>query len=322
MTRLFGDEPARLAGRFAGAVVAVALLGAVLYVARPSQVWRLLQATDLRYLGIATATSAAFLGARGLRLLLLLESSSVGWFRATSLAAAAQAAALFAPARTGELALPWLASRTTGCSLSSGVGTLLAVRTLDIATLGVWCAVSVLWIRGLGAPLALAVSLLLLLPVLALPATLIAADRVALRTLAPRGVAGRRWARRIRRVRLELDRLRRNPGRLLAAALISVVMWGLQWAVAGILLVAMGFRWPPTHVVAGASAAAVANLLPFNLVGNLGTLEAGWTAAFTALGIPLQTAAASGLAAHLWGLIFAALFGLVGWMALNIQKTN
>ena len=68
---------------------------------------------------------------------------------------------------------------------------------------------------------------------------------------------------------------------------------------------------------AGASAAAVTNLLPFNLFGNLGTLEAGWTAAFAALGIPVQTAAASGLAAHLWGLIFAAFFGVVGWAALS-----
>lgn len=320
MTRLIGDESARLAGRLAGAAVAVALLGVVLYVARPSQVWALLLATDLRFLAIAAATSAAFLGARGLRLRLLLEHSGVKWLRATLVAAAAQAAALFAPARTGELALPWLVSRTTGCSLSSGVGTLLAARTLDIAALGVWCAVSVLAVRGLEAPLALTVSLLLLLPALALPATVIAAERVAVRTLGPRGVAGRRWARRIRRVRRELDRLRRNPGRLLAAALISVVMWGLQWTVAGVLLVAMGYRWPPTHVVAGASAAAVANLLPFNLVGNLGTLEAGWTAAFTALGIPLQTAAASGLAAHLWGLIFAAFFGLVGWAALAIGE--
>ena len=322
MNRLVGDEPARLAGRFAGVAVAAALLVAVLFVARPSQVWKLLQSTDLGYLGVAAATSATFLAARGLRLLLLLESSSVSWLKATLVAAAAQAAALFAPARTGELALPLLLSRTTGCSLSSGVGTLLAARTLDVATLGLWCAVSVLAVRGFDAPLALAVSLLLLLPVLALPTTLIAADRIAVRTLAPRGVAGRRWAHRIRRVRRELDRLRQRPGRLLAAASISVVMWGLQWAVAGILLVAMGYRWPPTHVIAGSSAAAAANLLPFNLVGNLGTLEAGWTAAFSALGIPLQTAAASGLAAHLWGLIFAALFGLLSWVVLTTRNNR
>ena len=37
-----------------------------------------------------------------------------------------QAAALFAPARTGELALPWLLARETRRSFSSNVGTLLA----------------------------------------------------------------------------------------------------------------------------------------------------------------------------------------------------
>jgi uncharacterized membrane protein YbhN (UPF0104 family) len=73
-------------------------------------------------------------------------------------------------------------------------------------------------------------------------------------------------------------------------------------------------------VVAGSAAAAVANLLPFNLVGNLGTLEAGWTAAFAALGVPLQVAAATGLAAHLWGLIFAAFFGLLAWMILSLTS--
>jgi uncharacterized membrane protein YbhN (UPF0104 family) len=149
---------------------------------------------------------------------------------------------------------------------------------------------------------------------------LAAADRIAVRTLAARGAAGRRWARRLRRVRREIEALRARPGRLLAAAAVSIAMWGLQWAVAWWLLRAMGHHWPPIVVAAGASAAAVANLLPFNLVGNLGTLEAGWTAAFTALGVPLPTAAATGLAAHLRGLLFAAFFGALAWAALSIFR--
>jgi uncharacterized protein (TIRG00374 family) len=119
-------------------------------------------------------------------------------------------------------------------------------------------------------------------------------------------------------VRRELERLHERPARLLAAAVASVIMWGLQWGVAWVLLTAMGHRWPPATVVAGSTAASVANLLPFNLVGNLGTLEAGWTAAFTALGVPLEVAAATGLAAHLWGLIFAAVFGAIAWTALSL----
>jgi uncharacterized protein (TIRG00374 family) len=308
------QKPPGLPGRLIGVVIAAVLLTGVLILARPAEVWRLLRATDGRLLLAAATVSAAFLAARGLRLRLLVDGDALGWPRATLVAAAAQAAALFAPARTGELALPWLLDRVTGRGFTSGVSTLLAARTLDLATHGLWCGAAVLAVRGLAEPWALLVSVRLLAPCALLPLTLAAADRLALRLLAPRSLAGRRWARRVRRVRREVQELLRHPIRVLAAVAVSVVMWGLQWSVAWILLVAMDHRWPPPTVVAGAAAAAAANVLPFNLVGNLGTLEAGWTAAFTALGIPLQVAAATGLAAHLWGLIFAAFFGGIAWV--------
>ncbi len=322
MTNTARSKTRRFAGRLIGAAIAVALLVVVLTIARPEAVWHLLLATEGRLLAVAALTSAAFLAVRGLRLQLLLEHGRLGWPRAILVAAAAQGAALFAPARTGELALPWLLKRTAKHDFSSAVGTLLAARTLDLATLGLWCGAAVLAVRGLTEPAALAISVLLLAPIALLPFTLAAADRLALRLLAPRGVAGRRWARRVRRVRRELERLRERPARLLAAAVASVIMWGLQWGVAWVLLTAMGHRWPPATVVAGSTAASVANLLPFNLVGNLGTLEAGWTAAFTALGVPLEVAAATGLAAHLWGLIFAAVFGAIAWAALSLTSTR
>ena len=311
------NRSGRITGTLIGAAIAAVLFGLVVATARPAEVWRLFQSTDSGLLALAATFSVAFLSARGLRLLLLVDRGLLTWPRATLVAAAAQAAALFVPARTGELALPLLLARTTGRSFTAGVGTLLAARALDLATLGIWSGGAVLAVRGFREPLAIVVSLALFLPSLLLPFTLAAADRFALHCLAARGMRGRRWARRVRRVRRELDELLRRPLRLIAAVVTSVVMWGLQWAVAWILLVAMGYRWPPTTVVAGSAAAAVANLLPFNLVGNLGTLEAGWTAAFTALGVPLQVAAATGVAAHLWGLIFAALFGLAAWVMLS-----
>ena len=315
-------RPRRFVGPLISSVVALVLLGIVLAVAGPGEVWRLLRTTESSCLVLALGISAAFLAARGLRLQLLLPQVGLGFFRAVLVAAVAQAAALFAPLRSGELVLPWLLSRMTGRDLSSGVGILLAARVLDLASLGVWCAMAVLVIWGLSEPLALLLSVLLLAPSLLLPLTLSVADRVAVRLLATRGLAGRRWARRIRRVRRELERLVKRPGRLGAAAFSSLVMWGLQWGVAWTLLVGMGHRWPPIEVAAGASVAAVANLLPFNLVGNLGTLEAGWTVAFTALGVPLKTAAATGLAAHLWGLIFAAFYGALAWGLLSLERRS
>jgi uncharacterized protein (TIRG00374 family) len=317
-----GKWSGRLTGTLVGALVAAALLGAALTIAKPAEIWRLLSSTDGHFLAVALAASTAFLLARGLRLTLLMEVGLLRWPRATLVAAAAQAAAFFAPFRTGELALPLLLARTTSRSFSTCVGTLLAARALDLATLGVWCGAAVLAVRGFRGPLAIAVSLSLLLPSLLLPITLTAVDRLALSCFAPRGLRGRRWTRRVRRVRCEVEGLLKRPLRLTAAALMSIVMWGFQWTVAWNLLVAMGYRWPPKSVVAGSAASAVANLLPFNLVGNLGTLEAGWTAAFTALGVPLQVAAATGVATHLWGLIFAAFFGLLGWAALSVSSSR
>ena len=310
------QKPSGLPGRLVGVVVAAVLLTAVLILARPAEVWELLRATDGLLLLTSVTVSAAFLAARGLRLRLLVEGDGLSWPRATLVAAAAQAAALFAPARTGELALPWLLDRNTGRGFTSGLSTLLAARTLDLATLGLWCGAAVLAARGFAEPWALLISVLLVAPSALLPLTLAAAEAVALRLLAPRGQGGRRWTRRIRRVRREVQDLLHHPIRLVTAVVVSLVMWGLQWSVVWILLAAMGHRWPPTTVVAGASAAAVANVLPFNLVGNLGTLEAGWTTAFTALGVPLRVAAATGLAAHLWGLVFAAFFGGIAWVVV------
>jgi uncharacterized protein (TIRG00374 family) len=306
----------RLVGRLAGAIIAAALLAAALVAARPSEIWRLLTSTQPLLLAAAGAASLASVAMRGLRLKMLLEGRSIGLLRATLVAAAAQAAALFAPVRTGELALPWLLSRSTGRDFASGFGTLLAARTLDLATLGVWSAAAVLAVRGLAEPTALLVSLILFVPPLALPLTLSAADRMTTRVLAPRGVRGRRWTRRVRRVRREIDSLGRRPGRLVAAAAASLAMWAFQWIVTWSLLAGMGFRWPPNTVVAGSVGASVANLVPFNIVGNLGTFEAGWTAVFSALGVPLQQAAATGVAAHLWGLALAALLGAAAWTVL------
>ena len=82
----------------------------------------------------------------------------------------------------------------------------------------------------------------------------------------------------------------------------------------------MGYRWPAAHVVAGSAVASLANLLPVNLIGNLGTLEAGWTAAFVALGVPPHVAAATGLAWHLWALLFAAVYGALAWAVFMARQ--
>lgn len=311
------DPPATSRRRRAvGVVVALVLAAVVLALARPAAVWRLVAGSDPLPLALGAAAAAAALAMRGLRLVALLPPGGLRPGRAVLVAAAAQAAALFAPARLGELALPWLLRRATGRDLTSGVGTLLAARALDLAALGIWGGWSVLAIWGWTEPLALLAAVALLLPPLALPVTLRVAHRSVMRCIAPRGRRGRRWARRSRRLVDGIAELQRRPLRLAAAAVASLAMWACLWALAGFLLAAMGYRWPVAEVVAGSAVASLSNVLPVNVIGNLGTLEAGWTAAFTALGVPIEVAAATGLASHLWALVFAAVFGAAAWLAL------
>lgn len=307
-------------GQIVGALLALGLVAAVLAIAGPAALWGLLRESRPAPLALALAGFAAATAVRGLRLALLLPPGRLPRLRAPLVAAAAQAAALFLPLHTGELVLPLLLARHAGWTLTAGVSTLLAARAVDLATLGVWAGASVLVVAGPGGPLAAAAALALLVPALSLPVAVAAADRLAVRCLAPRGTRGRRWARRVRRLRRALQDLARRPGRLALAALSSLALWGVTWAYTWMLLVALGYRWPAATVVAGSAVASLSNLLPVNLVANLGTLEAGWTAAFTALGVPVKEAAASGLACHLWALLFAALLGGLGWLGLGMTR--
>ncbi len=308
--------------RIAGAAVALVLVAVVLAVAGPRAVWGLLRRSDLAWVLAGAAAAGGALVMRGLRLTLLLPEGRLRPSSATLVAATAQAAALFVPARAGELALPWLLRRVAGWEVASGVGTLLAARTLDLAALGLWAGVAVVAILGPFHPLAAVAAVCLVVPPLLLPVTLGVVDRLALVCLARRGQRGRRWARRVRRVRLSVDALRRRPGRLAAATAASVAMWAALWALAWFLLAGMGYRWPVAHVVGGSAVASLANLLPVNLIGNLGTLETGWTAAFIALGVPPDVAAATGLASHLWALLFAAVYGAAAWAILAARPAG
>ena len=303
-----------------GAALALALVIAVLLVARPAEVFELLRTSRPSGLVAAAAAAGAALIVRGLRLTLLLPPGRLHLTTATLIASASQAAAWFVPARLGELALPLLLQRAVGWNPSAGIGTLLAARTMDLASLGLWAGIATVVILGPTHPLALAALVFLVVPPLLLPASLAVVDRMAVRLLAPRGLRPRRWARRIRRVRRSVDALRERPMRLLGSVVASIVIWAFLWALAWYLLDAMGHRWPPWHVVAGSATASLANLLPFNIIGNFGTLEAGWTAAFVALGIPADVAAATGLASHLWAVVFAAVYGVLAWGLLSLRS--
>jgi uncharacterized protein (TIRG00374 family) len=325
-----GDRARRSAGglrqtgraaRLAGAAIALGLVAVVLVLAGPAEVVRLFRESDARGILLAWVTAGLVATFRGLRLALLLPPGSLGPARAIPVAAAAQAAAALMPARLGELALPWLLRRECGWRAARGMGTLVAARGLDVVGLGAWAAAGAAWSWGADQPAVLAGALLLLVvPPLLLPVALLLAERLAASFLAPRSGWGRCWAERITQLAESVAGIRERPLRLLAALTVTLLQWGLIWLYTWQLVRAMGYPWPLLEVAAGSALGGMANLLPFNLVANLGTLEAGWTAAFVALGRPVAEAAATGLASHLWALLFIALWGAIGWLLVHLRR--
>lgn len=304
-------------GRLVGGFIALALAITVIVIGGPARIWGLLTGVAWAPLAGALAAFVGAMGLRGLRLHLLLEPGELRFVDSVTVATAAQAVALFAPARIGELALPWLLTRAGTRDVSAAIGTLLATRGLDLSALGVWAAVALLVLgAGIGPAMVVGVGLLVALP-FALPAVARSVEWTALRVLAPRGLRGRRWTRRARRVGREFDRLAADRVRLLAAYAAALGWWGLTWLMTFLLLRSMSLAWPWWTVVTGSTAASVASWLPLAAVGAVGPLEAGWTAAFHALGVPLDTAAASGIACHLWSLLFTAALGVAAWLTLG-----
>jgi uncharacterized membrane protein YbhN (UPF0104 family) len=69
------------------------------------------------------------------------------------------------------------------------------------------------------------------------------------------------------------------------------------------------FSYP--EVVIGSTGAAITSALPIDAIGNLGTLPAGWTVGFSALGMTVDEGIASVFAIHIFILIFSSILALV-----------
>lgn len=286
--------------------IGVALIAALLVAARPREVVALAATARPAGLLVAFAWAMGVLLLRGIRLA-LVGGPRLGVPRATQVVAVSQLAIAVLPMRLGELALVPLLHAVGVTGVARGLSFAVALRILDLAALLLWAAVAV---ALLGTPPALVAMLAAV--VLGLVAALGWGQR-GMRRLVRRHRHGRPTTRRLVRqllqARRELRAAARSPVRLGGIAVASIGIWAGLWGLTAALLAAMGRPWPAGAVLAGVVGAAVGTALPINAVGNFGTLEAGWTGALVAAGVPAGDALAAGFATHLWSLAFSAVGG-------------
>jgi uncharacterized membrane protein YbhN (UPF0104 family) len=106
-------------------------------------------------------------------------------------------------------------------------------------------------------------------------------------------------------------------GRLGAATLLTIPLWGGVFLFYAVLVRGLGLDATLMEATFGSALAVLSNVLPVNGFAGFGTQEAGWVLGFAALGVERDLALATGLGAHVVQLVNASLFGLLGHVAMG-----
>jgi uncharacterized membrane protein YbhN (UPF0104 family) len=297
----------------------LAVAAALVAIARPAAIAALMAQSRPAPIALAFAGSLLVFLLRGARLA-VVAGPRVPLLRGIAVTGAASAATAVLPMRTGDLTLIPLLRSTGVPGTIRGISLLLSLRLLDLGGLLVWVSLAAL---AFGGRYGWAVVPLAAVPLLAALGVVFA--QRALRRLAGswrrRGGVRRRALRQLLQVRRELRGAARSPYRAGGALLLSVAIWAGIWAFTTALVRGIGLQWPASTVLLGVIGAAVGAALPLNAMGNFGTLEAGWTAALAAVGVPPADALAAGFATHLWSVLFTAVLGAASAAYLTLARS-
>jgi uncharacterized protein (TIRG00374 family) len=307
-----------------GAAASLVLIALLVHLLDLAQLRALLARSDPRLLVAAFAMHAVNYLVRAVRLAVLLPRAPIG--RLFAVTCVHHFLLRVVPLRAGELSFPILAQRTGLSGFGQGAVTLVLVRVLDMAVVAL-LFVGTLAVAGagyqgrtlptlLGAGGLVVGSALLLgfaRPLSRWGLTMVkSAARVT-------GLSTRPWvARQLGRLEQAIEWfLTVSPAQLGGAALTSVLQWLLLFVMMYLLMGAFGVAVSLPQAILGGTGAAVAGILPVGLIGNFGTLEAGWALGFTLAGVAREVAVASAVGFSLATLVYSGVLAVGGWLFIG-----
>ena len=314
MTRLgIGSGPSFWLRTVVAFLFSAALIAALVWFGDPAAVWSVLTSAQPGPLAAAIGLYGAVLACRWIRLMGLVEADALSPYRLELLWAVAghSFANHILPVRSGELVFPELWRRATGESYAEGAVYLAAIRVIELGIVVSLFGIGlVAWLSGRGQAdvpvwlvwvlVAAGVALVFALPVL-LRLGLGFADWLFCRTRLAEIDLLEPLREAVPHAREAVDELGRHERIWLVAT--SVPMWLAMFGIFYFAVAACGADLGVAQTVVGSAGGIVANLLPIGGIGSLGTMEAGWTAAFRATGAPVGPVVASGLLVH--GIVIA-----------------
>jgi hypothetical protein len=106
---------------------------------------------------------------------------------------------------------------------------------------------------------------------------------------------------------------------LRSIVLVSFLIWIALYCSVFFLLIGMEISLPIERIVLGMTFVVLSTTLPVQGFAGFGTNEGAWTLAFVPLGLPLETAIATGFSVHILLLLFSLITG--GYGFLMIRRT-
>lgn len=232
------------------------------------------------------------------------------------------------PFRSGELSLPFLLKACLGRNLANGAVALVIVRLYDTLSITLLMLFSLAMVHSeieahLAATLGYALTAVaggVIATFAALPLILRVAGKWVPACGAALGSRGVHWGARLAEALHTMHHhlsgltpVQRYLTLPVTSLLVQLCIYGFFYYAMRFMGIDIGFC---TNMLAS-SGEMITSLLPINMIGSLGTLEAGWAIGYAICGIPRVDAIATGFIVH--GLIIGSglLISLAGLLQLS-----
>jgi uncharacterized membrane protein YbhN (UPF0104 family) len=309
-----------------GLVVSGALIAALLTQVDVARVGEVLTGMDARLLALGLAVYVVLGVIRAWRIHVLLPGAPMGSLYA--IASVHQLLLRILPMRSGELGFAWLMRRSGEAGFAQSLVALMVLRVLDLTTVLVIWAVSLVAFDQMGAGSRQSVGAVVAVAIagVAIAATVKPLLRVGHRVAD--GLIGAlrldRFARVARAQRSLAEAVGWSgtlPARVLwQATALTVVQWLVSFAFVFVIALAARLEVTPAQAVLGGVGTTVGSMLPVPGIGTFGGLEAGWAAGFALVGVPTEEAIASAFSFSVVSLGYSIVTAAAGWAILARRR--
>ncbi|MBP1928315.1 uncharacterized protein (TIRG00374 family) [Methanolinea mesophila] len=235
------------------------------------------------------------------------------------------------PVRSGELTYVYLIKKIHGRTAGEGLATLIISRIFDYILITILFLISFFLLRDLKMistnAIFLGIAFMLLLLVLLMwfmykgRSSVHYLERFFGAFRVDQHRAGNFILRKCDETVQCIEHLKETKQGMWYPLIISTLgVWLSIYTMNFVLILAMNIQLTYIAVIFASTFAILTTVLPVQGMGNFGTLEAGWTLGFIAVGVSQDAAISSGFIYHFIVILYFAIWGVWGFLAL--RKNN